>query len=153
MTNTAQNAFSLPGDEATAENMIRLLGSSETTEDDAQRFAAHLIAFGWELFEDSDGQLWCRRYNDEDVEMDEDDRQAAIAECFRTHEISLDGGTNFLTADEAMPRIIERGLWNALAEMMHDATRERVHAELAPCSELAFLRRYLELAPFDLILP
>ena len=104
MTNTTQTAFSLPGDEATAENMIRLLGSAETTEDDAQRFAAHLIAFGWELFEDSDGQLWCRRYNDEDVEMDEDDRQAAIAECFRTHEISLDCGTNFLTADEAMPR-------------------------------------------------
>ena len=35
MSNTAKTAFSLPGDEATTENMIRLLGSPETTEDDA----------------------------------------------------------------------------------------------------------------------
>lgn len=132
----------------TADNMSNLLGN-EATNEDAQRFAAHLIAFGWELFEDSDGQLWCRRYNDEDVEMDEDDRQAAIAECFRTHDVILNDAT-FLTADEAMPIIIERGLWDAVAEMMHDATRERVHAELAPCTELEFLRRYLDLAPFDL---
>lgn len=131
--------------------MTRLLGK-ETTEEDAQRFAAHLIAFGWELFEGSDGQMWCRRDNDADEVMDEEGRQEAISECFRTHDVSLDNGTNSLTADEAMPMIIERGLWDTLAEMMHDATRERVHAELAPCTDLEFLRRYLELAPYDLII-
>lgn len=67
-------------------------------------------------------------------------------------EISLNNGTTWMTADEAMPIIDDRNLWNALAEMMHDATRERVHAELAPCTNLAFLRRYLELAPEDLII-
>lgn len=134
----------------TADNMSRLLGN-EATNEEAERFAAHLVAFGWELFEDNDGQMWCRRYDDADEVMDEEDRQEAISECFRTHDVILNDAT-FLTADEAMPIIIERGLWDAVAEMMHDATRERVHAELAPCTELEFLRRYLELAPFDLYL-
>lgn len=32
-----------------------------------------------------------------------------------------------------------------------DDTREAVHNELAPCSDIEFLERYLELAPDDLI--
>lgn len=67
-------------------------------------------------------------------------------------EISLNNGTTWMTADEAMPEIIKRGLWENVVEFMDDETRERVHAELAPCTELEFLRRYLELAPEDLII-
>lgn len=66
--------------------------------------------------------------------------------------ISIDNGTTHLTAEEAMPEIIQHGLWEAVVEAMDDATREAVHAELAPCTELEFLRRYLELSPEDLVI-
>lgn len=65
-------------------------------------------------------------------------------------EISLNNGTTRMTADEALPVIDDRDLWDAVVEFMDDETRERVHAELAPCTDRAFLRRYLELAPEDL---
>lgn len=67
-------------------------------------------------------------------------------------EISLNNGATWMTADEAMPIIDDRNLWDAVTEFMDPETRERVHAELAPCTDLAFLRRYLELAPEDLII-
>lgn len=67
-------------------------------------------------------------------------------------EISLNNGTTWMTADEAMPTIDDRNLWDAIVEVMDTETREAVHSELAPCTNLAFLRRYLELAPEDLIL-
>lgn len=67
-------------------------------------------------------------------------------------EISLNNGTTWMTADEAMPIIDDRNLWDAVTEFMDPETRERVHAELAPCTDLAFLRRYLELAPEDLVI-
>ena len=50
-------------------------------------------------------------------------------------EISLNNGTTWMTADEAMPVIDDRDLWDAVAEFMDDETRERVHAELAPCTQ------------------
>lgn len=65
-------------------------------------------------------------------------------------EISLNNGATWMTADEAMPIIDDRDLWDAVTEFMDPETRERVHMELAPCTDLAFLRRYLELAPEDL---
>lgn len=34
---------------------------------------------------------------------------------------------------------------------MKQISREAVHNELAPCSDIEFLERYLELAPDDLI--
>ena len=67
-------------------------------------------------------------------------------------EISLNNGATWMTADEAMPTIDDRNLWDAVTEFMDPETRERVHMELAPCTDLAFLRRYLELAPEDLII-
>lgn len=67
-------------------------------------------------------------------------------------EISLNNGTTWMTADEAMPTIDDRDLWDAVVEVMDTETREAVHSELAPCTNLAFLRRYLELAPEDLVI-
>lgn len=37
--------------------------------------------------------------------------------------------------------------WDSVASYMDDDIRETVHAELAPCTKKAFLRRYLELDP------
>lgn len=66
-------------------------------------------------------------------------------------EISLNNGNTYVAAREAMPIIEQRGLWETVVTMMDDETREMVCAELAPCTNLEFLRRYLELAPCDLI--
>ena len=132
----------------TADNMSRLLGY-DATDADASRFAAYLIVQGWELLENKDGQIEAWRNGQA---MTEQEWQDALADCFRTHEISLNNGTTWITADEAMPEIIKRGLWGTVVEFMDDETRERVHAELASCTNLAFLRRYLELAPEDLII-
>lgn len=43
-------------------------------------------------------------------------------------------------------------LWDALVGAMDDDAREQVHAELAPCTEIEFLARYLEVAPCDLVI-
>lgn len=132
----------------TTDNMSRLLGNAATNED-AERFADYLIAEGWELVENSDGQMEAFR---DDEAMTEQEWQAALVECFRVREISLDNGITFLTADEAMPIIDDRNLWEAVVEVMDTEIREAVHSELAPCTKLAFLRRYLELAPENLII-
>ena len=67
-------------------------------------------------------------------------------------EISLDNGNSFMDAREALPMIEERNLWEAVVNLMDDETREQVHTELAPCTELEFLTRSLELAPCDLVI-
>lgn len=35
--------------------------------------------------------------------------------------------------------------WDAIVDCMFDDEREQVHAELAPCTEVEFLKRYCEL--------
>ena len=67
-------------------------------------------------------------------------------------QVSINNGTTYMTAEEAMPEIMARGLWNALVNVMDDDTREEVAAELAPCSEEEFLVRYLALASADLVI-
>ena len=67
-------------------------------------------------------------------------------------EISLDNGRNYMTAEEAIDEIMENNLWEQVILLMDDDTREAVHREIAPCTELEFLARYLELAPYDLII-
>lgn len=67
-------------------------------------------------------------------------------------EISLDNGMTYMTAEEAMAEINARNLWDVVVQMMDDETRERVHNDLAPCTDAEFLARYLEIAPEDLII-
>ena len=67
-------------------------------------------------------------------------------------EISLDNGRTFTSAHDAMPEILRLNLWDALVNLMDDDIRERVHTELAPCTEEEFLTRYLELAEENLVL-
>lgn len=62
--------------------------------------------------------------------------------------ISLDNGYSYITPAEALG-IIPLDL---LAEYMDDETREAVHHELAPCTDEAFLTRYLEIAKKDLVM-
>ena len=67
-------------------------------------------------------------------------------------EISLNNGVVFHTAEEAIPEIMERGLWDVVVAFMDDNVREKAHSLVAPCSELAFLKKYLEIADKDLII-
>lgn len=62
----------------TADNMSRLLGN-EATNEDVERFAAHLTARGWELVENSDGQV--EAYRDDEA-MTEQEWQEELAACF-----------------------------------------------------------------------
>lgn len=65
--------------------------------------------------------------------------------------ISIDNGNTFMDAKDAMAEINERNLWDDVVMMMDDDIREKVHAELAPCTDEEFLAKYLELAEEDLI--
>lgn len=62
--------------------------------------------------------------------------------------ISIDNGNTFVTPEEA----IEGMRWEVIAHYMEDDAREQVHSELAPCTNLEFLTRYLEVAEGDLII-
>lgn len=42
--------------------------------------------------------------------------------------------------------------WDYVVSYMDSETREQTHNALAPCSELEFLKRYLEIAKTDLII-
>ena len=62
--------------------------------------------------------------------------------------ISIDNGNSWTTPEAAIAAL---GL-DAIVNCMDDDTRETVHSELAPCTDVEFLTRYLELATDDLII-
>lgn len=62
--------------------------------------------------------------------------------------ISIDNGLTWVEPEEA----IKGKEWAVIAHYMEDETREKVHHELAPCTDLEFLTRYLELAQYDLVI-
>ena len=62
--------------------------------------------------------------------------------------ISIDNGAHWVNPEKALESID----LDTMAQYMDDDTREAVHAELAPCTDAEFLRRYLELAPYDLVI-
>lgn len=66
--------------------------------------------------------------------------------------ISLDNGHTYLTAEEAMPEIMEYNLWDAVVMMMDDEIREAVSYSPAPCTEEEFLAEYLRRAEYDLVI-
>lgn len=70
----------------------------------------------------------------------------------QTRLVSIDNGNTFHSSLAGAAGIVVLGCFEQLVERMDDETRERVHAELAPCSEEEFLARYLELAPCDLVI-
>lgn len=68
--------------------------------------------------------------------------------------VSLDNGFTFLAAAEALEEMASERCfnWDVLVNMMEDDAREAAADELAPCTELEFLTRYLELAEDDLVI-
>jgi hypothetical protein len=62
--------------------------------------------------------------------------------------ISINNGNSFCTVQDAISNMD----WDVIVSMMDDDIREKVHFELAPCTEEEFLNRYLEVATEDLII-
>lgn len=62
--------------------------------------------------------------------------------------ISTNNGATWTTPEEALEHVS----METIAQYMDDETREQVHEELAPCTDSEFLRRYLEIAPDNLII-
>lgn len=63
-------------------------------------------------------------------------------------QISVDNGRSWATPEEA----IEAMSWDIIVAAMDDRYREYIHNEAAPCSDLEFLTRYLEVAPENIII-
>jgi hypothetical protein len=63
-------------------------------------------------------------------------------------QISVDNGNTFISAEAALEQVA----WDVIVNYMDDDIRQAVHDELAPCSELEFLKRYLQLSDDDLII-
>lgn len=61
--------------------------------------------------------------------------------------ISIDNGATYCTPEEA----INSMAWNVIVTAMDYATCMAVHNEMAPCTDVEFLKRYLAIAPDDLI--
>ena len=92
---------------------------------DYETSAAALYNGGWRAGDRDDLREW---YNLNEIEAEK------LAEKLKEFE-----------EDENMAKIIE--YWDQLVELMDDDIRVAVHNELAPCTDEAFLSRYLELDP------
>lgn len=63
-------------------------------------------------------------------------------------EISIDNGKHFCDPEEAIKEMD----WDVIVQFMDDEMREQVHDEISPCTNLEFLKRYLEIAKEDLVI-
>ena len=67
------------------------------------------------------------------------------------HYISIDNGTNYMTAAEAAQTLTDIQ-YQMIVNIMDDDLREQIHMELAPCTREQFLALYLERANDDLVI-
>ena len=115
-----------------------------------------------ELPEDKDGEIdtdevrdiW-ERYSNGDY----NDDMAAQADASQLYAMIRDWTEDGQSMTQAMkdrlqelceeldPLALTIRHWDAIASYMDDDIREKVHSELAPCTEIEFLNRYLELDP------
>lgn len=79
------------------------------------------------------------------LEEQADDESAAL---------SIDNGATYIEADDedALQSAIDTIGWDEIVSRMDDDAREQAHSDVAPCTELEYLKRYLEIAPCDLVI-
>lgn len=63
-------------------------------------------------------------------------------------QISIDNGHSYTTPEDAL----QAHSMETIVNYMDDDTRETVHNEIAPCTDIEFLTHYLEIAANDLII-
>lgn len=68
--------------------------------------------------------------------------------------LSIDNGVSFIAVDEDadLQSAIDKIGWGEIVSFMDDDARERANGDVAPCTELEFLKRYLEIAPCSLVI-
>lgn len=68
--------------------------------------------------------------------------------------LSVDNGATYIAADEdaELQAAIDKVGWGEIVSFMDDDAREQAHSDVAPCTELEFLKRYLEIAPCSLVI-
>ena len=84
------------------------------------------------------------------------DHRYGFYEFYNSMSISIDNGKTFFNVEEldVLFELVKNSsdTWLKIVNAMDDEIREMVNAELAPCAEIEFLTRYLELADNDLII-
>ena len=68
--------------------------------------------------------------------------------------LSLDNGANYIDIDDLhahASEIVEK--WDVITIVMDGDVRQRIHKDMAPCTELEFLAEYLRRADHNLIIP
>jgi hypothetical protein len=75
-------------------------------------------------------------------------KQNKKQEVKKMKRISVDNGRTFVSPEEAL----EQFDLDVIAHYMDDEDREQTHLEMAPCTDLEFLTRYLEIAKDDIII-
>ena len=68
--------------------------------------------------------------------------------------LSIDNGATYIEADDedALQSAIDTIGWDEIVSRMDDDAREQTHSDVAPCTELEYLKHYLEIAPCDLVI-
>lgn len=68
--------------------------------------------------------------------------------------LSVDNGFSYIAVDEddELQAAIDKVSWGQIVSFMDDDARERAHFDVAPCTDLEFLKYYLEIAPCDLVI-
>lgn len=68
--------------------------------------------------------------------------------------LSIDNGETYIEAgdEDALQSAIDTIGWDGIVSRMDDDAREQTHSDVSPCTELEYLKHYLEIAPCDLVI-
>lgn len=68
--------------------------------------------------------------------------------------LSVDNGTTYIAADEdaELQAAIDKVGWDEIVSFMDADARDKANYDVAPCTELEYLKHYLEIAPCDLVI-
>lgn len=68
--------------------------------------------------------------------------------------LSVGNGTTYIAADEddELQAAIDKVSWGEIVSFMDADARDKANYDVAPCTELEYLKHYLEIAPCDLVI-
>lgn len=68
--------------------------------------------------------------------------------------LSVDNGVSYIAADEdaELQAAIDKVSFGEIVSFMDDDARDKTRYDVAPCTELEYLKHYLEIAPYDLVI-
>lgn len=95
-----------------------------------------------------DGENFFEEYR-KNCEFFEPSQSDVVDSILIPRRISIDNGANFIEPEEALDRMPYATIENFMDE---EVVAEILREPLAPCTQIKFLKRYLELAKADLII-